>query len=520
MKKDSGKSMILSKITDKCIKLMDSFVTPKRLLYLLIVIYIASLIPLFWIGCYNYPVADDYTFGAACRNVWVESHSVIAVLVRAVTRAWEYYLEWAGCLSSSFFMALQPGVFGESFYKITPFLMIGIISLSTAYLMHVIFIKLLKCNADLINSITVLMLFVMIQCMPEPGEALFWYNGAVHYTFMHGISLFFYGMLVSAIIEKDRRKKSRGFILAAILGCIVGMGNYLTALNVGIVFAFLIISFVIVKRFKEQKFILIPAIVFYLSFIINVTAPGNAVREAVSEGMNPVKAIFASFYYVLDYCLGDWSGWVVLMFAAMVATFFWNASKGVDFDFPCPIFVIILNYCILAAMITPPLFGTGNIEAGRIKSLIYIMYILLLTLTVCYVTGWVQKRLDGKRTAQADGNFKEAVLSSNSRVVLTCCIIFLLFGSVLCVIPDPEYYTFSIAAVDILNGNAAAYGEAMQERIEVYNVSEGLDVEVEPLPVKPKLLCTSDISEDSRDWINSGVCRFYGLNSLIVRSEK
>lgn len=525
MKKESDKSTILSGMIDKCVKIMDKLVTPKSLMYLLIVIYIASLIPLFMIGRYNYPVADDYTFGAACRNVWVEGHSVLAVIVRAATRAWEYYLEWAGCLSSSFFMALQPGVFGESFYKLTPFLMIGIISLSTAYLMHVIFIKLLKCNAYIINSITVFMLFVMVQCMPDPAEGLFWYNGAVHYTFMHGISLFFYGMLISSLIEKDKRKKCRGFIFASILGCVVGLGNYLTALNVGIVFAFFIFSFIILKKFNEQKLILIPAVFFYLSFIINVTAPGNSVREAASDGMNPVKAIFASFYYVLDYCLGDWSGWVVLIFVIITATLFWNASWDVDFKFPCPIFVILLNYCILAAMITPPLFGTGNIEAGRIKSLIYIMYILLLTLTVCYVTGWARRKIavsgeNTKGTSGADGIVTKDLLTSNSKFVVTVCIIFFLFASILCVIPEHEYYTCSMAAVDILNGNAAAYGEAMQERVEVYNASTGVDVEVDPLPIKPKLLCTSDISEDINDWVNVGVCRFYGLNSVRVRASE
>lgn len=495
------------------IKFLDSLVTPKRLFYFLVIVYIASLIPLFLIGRYDYPSADDYTFGAACRNVWVESHSVLAVIGRAATRAWEYYNNWAGCLSSSFLMALQPAVFGEGFYKLTPFLMIGITSLSTAYFMYVVFIKLLKCNAYLINSITLLMLFVMIQCMPEPAEGLFWYNGAVHYTFMHGISLFFYGVLISALMHKEQSKKLRSFILAAILGLITGLGNYMTALNVGIIFAFLITALFLTKSFKEQRLIVIPAIVFYLSFIINVTAPGNSVREAASNGMSPIKAILASFYYVLDYCLGDWSGWVVLVFVIITATFFWNTSPNVDFDFPCPLVVILFNYCILSAMITPPLFGTGNIEAGRIQSLIYIMYILLLTLTVCYVTGWAKKKLIGKKAA-TDKNLKNPALSFDSKLILTAGMIFLLFGSMLCIVPNPEYFTFSIASVDILNGNAAAYGEAMQERIEIYNASKGLDVEAEPLPVKPRLLCTSDISKDSEDWINSGVCRFYGLNSV------
>lgn len=532
MKKDSGNKMTILGMTDKCVKFLYKFITPANLLFFFIILYVASLIPLFWIGCYNYPVADDYTFGAACRNVWMESHSVIAVIMRAVTRAWEYYLNWAGCMSSSFFMALQPGVFGEGLYKITPFLMIGITSISVLYFMRAVFIKFLKGNPHLVYSITVFMLFVMIQCMPEPAEGLFWYNGSLHYTFMNGISLFLYGTLISALLEKNVRSKRRGFIISAILGFIAGMGNFMTALNVGIVFALLILTLIIGKKFKEQRFITVPAIVTYLAFIINVAAPGNAVRAATSDGMNPIKAIFASFYYVLDYCLGDWSSWVVLIFTIVTATLFWNVSKGVEFNFPYPLFAVVLNYCILAAMITPPLYGSGNIEAGRIKSLIYIMYILLLTLTVCYVTGWAQKRLEGAGIAEAKAKVskeaalfpnskasKEDAISPNSKAAVAACIAFLFVGSVLCVIPNPEYYTFSMAAVDIINGNAKTYAQAMTERIEIYNNSTGMDVEVPPLPVKPKLLCTSDISEDSEDWINLGVCRFYGLNSVRVSNS-
>lgn len=529
MKKDNGNKMTILVMADKCANFLYKFITPANLLFFFIILYVASLIPLFWIGCYNYPVADDYTFGAACRNVWIESHSVIAVIMRAATRAWEYYLNWAGCMSSSFFMALQPGVFGEGLYKITPFLMIGITSISVVYFMRAVFIKFLKGNSYLAYSITFFMLFVMIQCMPEPAEGLFWYNGSLHYTFMNGISLFMYGALISALLEKDVRRKRRGFIISAIPGFIAGMGNFMTALNVGIVLTLLILALVIGKKFKEQRFIVVPSVVFYLAFIVNVAAPGNAVRAATSNGMNPVKAIFASFYYVLDYCIGDWSGWVVLIFVIVTATLFWNVSKGVEFSFPYPLFVIVLNYCILAAMITPPLFGSGNIEAGRIKSLIFIMYILLLTLTVCYVTGWAQKRLEETGITEAKAKAskeavlspdskasKEAALSPDSKAAVAACIAFLFVGSVLCVIPNPEYYTFSMATVDIINGNAKAYAEAMQERIEIYNNSAGMDVEVEPLPVKPKLLCTSDISEDSEDWINLGVCRFYGLNSVRV----
>ncbi len=500
-------------------KCQERRITSKHLAFFLTALYIVSLIPLFIIAKYDYPSADDFTFGAVCRVIWLESHSLGAVFTGAVRHAWNYYFDWAGCVSSSFFMALQPAIFGESVYRITPFLMIGVVSISTIYLMRMIFVIGMKCNKWYVQSITMIVLFLTIQRMPEPGEGLFWYNGAIHYTFLHGLSLFFYGKLFSAFIETDHRKKKWDAVVAAVLGIITGMGNYMTALNAGIVLALLVVWLLGAKKIKRQRILLLPVVLFYLSFVLNIIAPGNAVRAAGSNGMNPLKAVFVSFYYTLDLCLGEWSGWETAILIAVIAILFWNASGTIEFAFPCPLLVMFLNFGVLSAMSTPPLFGTGSIEAGRIQSLLYIMYILLLSLTVCYVVGWVKKKLSYGVNREISQGKNENELSDSNRLVLCAFISFFFFGSVLCVVPDPGYYAFSLAIEDLCNGSAAAYGEKMEERNRIYNVSVGEDVEVEPLLSKPTLLCTSDISTDPEDWINLGICRYYGLNSLRVKDS-
>ncbi len=69
MKKDRGNKMTILEMADKCADFLYKFITPANLLFSFIILYVASLIPLFWKGCYNCPVADDYMFGAACRSV-------------------------------------------------------------------------------------------------------------------------------------------------------------------------------------------------------------------------------------------------------------------------------------------------------------------------------------------------------------------------------------------------------------------------------------------------------------------
>ena len=83
------------------------------------------------------------------------------------------------------------------------------------------------------------------------------------------------------------------------------------------------------------------------------------------------------------------------------------------------------------------------------------------------------------------------------------------------IIPEPSYYTFSAALTDIFNGSAREYGDALKERIDLYN-SGGRTVEVEALPSQPELLYFSDIKPEPEDWENRGLCRFYGLDSVKV----
>ena len=70
---------------------------------------------------------------------------------------------------------------------------------------------------------------------------------------------------------------------------------------------------------------------------------------------------------------------------------------------------------------------------------------------------------------------------------------------------------------DLLNGSAKVYGQALKERAELYNSGEK-DIIVEALETEPKLLYFSDITDDTEDWQNRGLSRYYGLNS--VRKNK
>ena len=185
---------------------ITNWITPKRIAFFLTIVYLGSLIPVLWIGWYNYPSADDYSIGSNCRQVWVNSHNLFAVLGAGIARAAEDWVNWMGYFTSNFLMSVPPSVFGERFYVLTVWIMVSMLSLSTWYLLRNIFVKVFKADKYISHSIIMCMLFVTVQCMVGRVEAFYWYAGAANYMLIHSLSLFFFGVLIAAVYDRGKRR--------------------------------------------------------------------------------------------------------------------------------------------------------------------------------------------------------------------------------------------------------------------------------------------------------------------------
>lgn len=488
-----------------------NLVTPKSVAVFFTGLFSVTLAPLLLLANYVYPCADDYTFGSRCHFIWVETHSLRATIWQAMKGAVDLFYSWAGCVSSSFFMILQPAVFGEKAYRITPYLMIGLVSVGTTCFLYVLGKRLLKGSGWYVQSIAMIFLIMVIQCAPGPNQAYFWYNGAVHYTLMYGFLMFLYSTVIVSLLEDNQKKKIGCCIIASILSFIVASGNYLTALNGILMSILLLLGLFITKNFRKNILLLVPLCFYYIMFALSVLAPGNKVRESVSIGMPPIKAILVSFYYLFNYCFGTWMNWMILCMIAIIVVLFWNMVYNIKFQFPYPILVVAVLMGLAAAMMTPCLFGMGNIEAGRISTVIYTVFLLYLIICVCYVTGWIQKHCFQIK--------KSYDFSFQSRLVVLFCIGLLLFGTIITMIPEPQSFTSSEAVRELLSGEAKAYAQTMENRAIAYHSGEK-ELVVEPLEVYPILLFVSDIKENPLDWENQGVCRFFDLTSVRVDKKK
>ena len=143
--------------------------------------------PLFTIAKYDYPSADDWSFGKymyramqAGEGITGVFHAIYQTLAQNV---------WEARFSILILSALQPAAFGEHFYRITPYLMIGSVILSQFLLLRECIAGQAKENRWLILPIGIPMAILQVLYCPYPEESFYWDNGSVNYTFVYSLSL-------------------------------------------------------------------------------------------------------------------------------------------------------------------------------------------------------------------------------------------------------------------------------------------------------------------------------------------
>ncbi|WP_286081027.1 DUF6056 family protein [Parablautia intestinalis] len=499
-------------------KQIQKIVTLKNLALFFTMVYCLGLLPVLWVAKYNFPSADDYTNGAGCYQAWNAAHSLSAVLKEAAGRTMFEYTKWRGCFTSSFLSALPPNIWGERWYGLTTLIIIVSLTVSVLYFMFCLLNKVFKADKYRCLGISMPVLILLVQCLREEErtDLLYWYSGAINYAFIFSLELFFLGLLIKIARDTEKKKRQRIF-LASVLGFLVGGGNQMPSLNTLILVATAIFFITIFKKWKRFKALIIPFIFCITGTALSYGAPGNMVRAQGENMMSPLKAIFVSFYYCLDLGSAKWITWTVILMVAVMIPVFWEIAKKVDFKFPCPMLVLLYGYCITSAMFTPSLFALGNIGAGRIQGLAYWVFILALTLSAGYITGWARKKYEE--------NTIPSGLSSPVLPPVLCWWIlgftgFLGFTFLITVIPEPYHYTATSAVTDMINGTVQGYFLEQESRIEMYKNGAGKDIVVMELENQPELLFFNDISDDPGDWINLGVARYYNLNSVSMEKRK
>lgn len=488
------------------------YITCTRLLELLAG---AGLLPLLILSWFDYPAADDFSMGLEAGLAMRSTGSVTTALLAGLTKTIHLYQTWIGYFTSALLSALPPHTWGEGWYRLTAPIALCSLCLGTALLLHHLLTRRLGVDPLLTRAVTAMTLFITLQCMPDQSarvEGFFWYCGSINYTFMYGLGLVWLSqLLILGDTAASGRLRLRT-LLSCLLGFAVGGGNYMTALTCAMVAVLTILyAFLGTKSLPLRLRLILPCLCQLAGFAVSCLAPGNAVRASGITGFSAIRTVFIALYYVLSVCISQWSGWAVLLLLMITAPMLWHAAAQTRLSFRLPGIVVILAWGFVAANIAPPLYATGSIEAGRIRALFWMQYILLLILTEGYLLGWLQRQLVQRISGETSSAF-----SRQTSLALLLLALFFLFGAALQTKVDPHYFTAGSAVTDLISGSAVRYAAQNTERWRLLTDPAAEQVVLPPYTDRPALLFFSDITNDPSDWTNQALARYYGKKSVRI----
>lgn len=224
-------------------------------------VLVLSIIPLLLVGRYAVPSADDFAYGYPAHLCWEDTHSFFKTLCATVDNVILSYHTWQGTFSSIFLMTLQPSVWSEQLYFLTPIIMLTSLIFSHFYLLYILLVKKLQISKSLWVTLSSILCLLLIETVVSPVDSFYWFNGSVHYTFMHSIMLILVACVLHYPYITGKISKIILFLIATLSCVLCGGANYATALC-GIV---LLVSILVVSMIAREHswHFQIPFIIIY-----------------------------------------------------------------------------------------------------------------------------------------------------------------------------------------------------------------------------------------------------------------
>lgn len=497
---------------DSLKKLKQYCINEKTICILACALLFLALLPMLRIAVYNVPCVDDYNYGNLTHRAWEQSGSLIEVVKTAGEQVGITYQNWQGTFSAIFMMAIQPAVFGEGFYFLTPYMMLTALLGGLFFFCYALFRKTFGASRAQFVTIFAVLSMVCTQFLPSASQGFYWYNGAVFYTFFFGISLAAYALVIRYLGSGNRTWRA-GYLVGISLFCIViGGSNYVTSLTTVLLFGLLLVT-LFIKRNPKWKALLIPFILLGAAFVCNAAAPGNAVRQGFFQDTpGVVKAVFYAFRYAADFAQ-DWLTLPLVCLLFFLLPLLWKIASGSAFSFRYPLLVLFFSAGIYAAMFCPPVYAMNMVGDKRLTNIIFYAFILLVVLNLFYVTGWIQHKLKDHMARGGVKEYRLPVWGNGYPAVFTLLVSAVFLFS--CVLVSNRVTFTSVSAVQSLkSGEARQYYDAAQQRLVLLKDDSLRDVVLQPYPVKPYVLYFDDITSDPKNSRNQHMRKYYDKQSV------
>jgi hypothetical protein len=319
----------------------------------------------------------------------------------------------------------------------------------------------------------------------------------MYYTFFFSILLFWCGLALDTTLNKHLGAGNlvvRAFFLVFLTAFIAG-GNYPSALLLGMILAGWL-GWSVWKRHARLPLIIATSVVFAVGFIINMSAPGNAIRQANLDSLSPAMAVFTALIGTPKRIIGQLFRFpsIVAIILLIWVPFCVRALRDSKAKFRLPLLLPLASYFVLAAMFTPSYYAMGYSGPYRLWNIVMYAFYLLLLANLYYFIGWWKRRLPAQYTKSL-GWLLRVKRIAPVYVVIVMAAAILLSGTGPSIGLEREGATSVRAFKALRNGTTCAYAFAFDAQAAAIIAAQHEPVEVSSIIAPESLFHNGDLSK-------------------------
>jgi len=489
-------------------------------------VHILLMLPLYTIGLYAVPSADDYAAASVLRNAMHASSNPLEWIKALWSNMVYFYNTWQGTFSSNFLSNIFPLATSDTNYYLCSFFLLTIFQVSLFALMYQILHKSLNISIHHTTILYVIFCTLFMQLIPSAVEGFYWWIGGALYIGFLSVAMLTVALYLFMESKGFSAKRFPCYMSLGLLLFVIGGSNYPTAIAIFILFGYIFLYSLLYKR-KSLWFAGMALLFSALGILISVIAPGNSLRmtaESVSYVPSLQKTLMISFRLGFQF-FRTWLTMPVFLGIIVAIPIMYDALRRTMIRFRFPLIYSIASLCLYCAMFAPTAQSYGWIGPARYMNVVYLGFLLFIFSNLFYYIGWfcakvntaLADRLQEKEAAE------HAVLLILKPWLWAAAVFVLLFTFV---ISSPNFYindttppgrtpyTTESAMRDLLSGNAKNYHAEYMNRLTVLRDPDVKDALLYPYSTKPALLFFDDVTADASDWRNRLVASLYGKDSV------
>lgn len=478
--------------------------------WICVCVLVVSTLPLYAISFFNHPYYDDFGFSAGVHHAWKDTGSLTAVLKAAVEGMVNIYRTWQGNYTVNLITNLQPGVFSEDLYWIANMLLLTLVIGCMLSFFLTVFGKLGMKKPDrwCLASLAVTLL---VQFMPDVGEAFYWFNGGIGTVAHHAVIALCAAWCVK-LIGTNGPGIGRTLLLALFAVLIPG-GSYCGGLLTMCLLVCLLMWLFWRRHAKRWHFALLT--VLYGAFLlVSMAAPGNSLRaDMIGYEVSPAKTILQSLYQGVG-LIGSYIRLPVIAVTLLLLPAILEAAKQSPFRFEHPWLVLGLMAALFCTQLAPPLYSIASIGSGRQINSYYLAFLAGWFLYVYYLAGFFVRKCP-ELPALTPRRFGALALVCVCLLGIGC----LGFKRSSDVLYGIQNMSGPSALLSMLTGEAQQYDREMKAREELLNDETQPEITLKALTVNPAVFMQDQLKVGAIYDVRPSLKLYYGKEAIHLEGE-